>query len=195
MRFFREHSKLISRLFVNQIGMTVFGLVLTLAVMRAADNNTALTVGVSVFSILFYLFLIYNVMWEKGARDVVRIESGKEEKKPFFALKVSAAASIPNFVLALLLFLFYLLGTAAGLPIGQTLYTVMHIILGLFEAMYVGLFGAILGLVETDGTRYLLACILYLLSSLPMILVSVGAYALGMHNIYLFGKKPKEDAK
>lgn len=195
MGFFRENSKLISRLFVNQIGMTVFGLVLTLAVMRAADNNTALTVAVSVFSILFYLFLIYTVMWEKGARDAVRFGSGKEEKKPFFAFRAALAASIPNLVLAFLLFVFYLLGTVAGLPIGQTLYTVMHIILGLFEAMYVGLFSAILGLATTDGGKYLLACVLYFLSSLPMILVSVGAYTLGTHNVYLFGKKSSRGAE
>ena len=64
MRYFREHSRLISRLFINQIGMTVFGLILTMAVMRSTENNATITVAVSLFSILFYLSLIYNVMWE-----------------------------------------------------------------------------------------------------------------------------------
>ena len=54
--------------------------------------------------------------------------------------------------------------------------------------MYVGLFGAVLDLVPDVAAQSLLACGLYAVSSLPMMLVSMLAYRLGMKNIYLFGK-------
>lgn len=193
MRYFREHSRLISRLFINQVGMTIFGVILTLAVMRSTDNNLTLTVAVSIFSILFYLCLIYNVMWEEGARNVIRVNAGRMEKIPCFSLKAALFASVPNFVLAALLVLGYVLAYPLALDFGKSLYATMHIILGLFEAMYVGLFGAVLGAFPDTATQSLVACGLYTLSSLPMILVSMLAYRFGEKSIYIFGKrKPKK---
>ncbi len=194
MRFFREHSRLISRLFINQIGMTIFGAVLTMAVMRATDSNPTLTMLVSLFSILFYLCLIYNVMWEEGARNIVRIEAGRMEKIRGFSFKAALLASVPNLVLGGLLLVFYLFGYYPfGLELAKSFYGILHILLGLFEAMYVGLFSAVLGLFGDLTIRYFVAALLYLFSSLPMILVSMLAYRLGSRNIYLFGKRtPKK---
>lgn len=193
MRYFREHSKLISRLFINQVGMTIFGMILTMAIMRSTDNNVALTVAVSIFSTLFYLSLIYNVMWEEGARNVIRVNAGRMERIPCFPLKAALFAASPNFVLAALLILSYVLAFPIGLEFGRSLYAVLHIILAFFEAMYVGLFSVILDAFPVLATQSLVACLLYALSSLPMILVSVLAYRLGEKNLYIFGKrKPKK---
>ena len=188
MKFYRENSRLVSRLFVNQIGMTIFGLVLTLAVMKAAENNSALTVAVSAFSIVFYLCLIYNVMWEEGARNIIRIKAGRLEQDRFFAIKASFFASVPNLVLAALLLISFVLAFPLELAFAKSVYAALHIILGLFEAMYVGLFGMILDLVPEVASQSLLACGLYIVSSVPMMLVSILAYHFGMKNIYIFGK-------
>ena len=155
MRYFREHSKLISRLLINQVGMTIFGMILTLAVMRSTSNNTAIVVAVSIFSILFYLCLIYNVMWDEGARNGIRVSSGRMEKIPFFALKASLFAAVPNLVLAFLLLLCYILAFPFGMELARSAYAVLHIILALFEAMYVGLFSAILGAFPELATQSL----------------------------------------
>ena len=193
MRFFRENSRLVSRLFVNQVGMTIFGLILTMAVMRASENNVTLTVAVSVFSIIFYLCLVYNVMWEEGARNIIRINAGHRERISAYPVKVALLASVPNLVLAVFLFASYFLGYPAGVEIFRTFYGVLHIILGSFEAMFVGLFSVILENFPDLSVRYLMACVLYLLSSLPMILTSALAYRLGKRNVYLFGKRsPKQ---
>ncbi len=193
MRFFRENSRLISRLFVNQVGMTIFGLILTMAVMRASENNGLLIMAVSIFSIIFYLCLIYNVMWEEGARNIIRINAGHRDYIRAFPVKVALLASVPNLVLAALLFVSYLLGYSAGAALFRTIYGVLHIILGAFEAMFVGLFSVILERFSDLSVRYLMACVLYFLSSLPMILTSLLAYTLGKRNIYVFGKRnPKQ---
>ena len=47
----------------------------------------------------------------------------------------------------------------------------------------------VLSLFPAGATKDLWVVILYLLSSLPMILVSMGAYALGTRNVYLLGKR------
>ena len=188
MRYFREHSKLISRLLINQVGMTIFGLVLTMAVMRSTGNNPTLTVAVSIFSILFYLCLIYNVMWEEGARNIIRIKAGRMARVRGFSLKSALFASVPNLVLAFLLFVSYFLAFPCGLDFARSIYGILHIVLALFEAMYVGLFSIILDAFPDVAVQSLVACGLYLLSSLPMVLVSMVAYRLGEKNIYLLGK-------
>ncbi len=193
MRYFREHSKLISKLFINQVGMTIFGLVLTMAVMRSTGNNPTLTVMVSVFSILFYLCLIYNVMWEEGARNIIRVKAGRMEHIPCFSLKASLWASVPNLALAFLLIVSYLLAFPCGLDFARSVYGVLHIVLALFEAMYVGLFSIVLDAFPDVAVQSLVACGLYTASSIPMILVSMLAYRLGEKNIYLLGKRaPKK---
>ena len=193
MRYFRENSRLISRLFINQIGMTVFGAILTMAVMRSTDNNAAITVAVSIFSIVFYLSLIYNVMWEEGARNIIRVNAGRMERVASFPLKAALIASIPNFFLAALLFVCYLLAFPFGVEFASSAYAALHIILALFEAMYVGVFSVILEAFPVLATQSFVACVLYICSSLPMILVSLLAYRLGEKNIYLFGKRtPKK---
>lgn len=192
MKFFRQNTHLILRLFVNQIGITFFALVLTMAVARM--ENDSFKIWVSVFSILFYLCLIYSVMWEAGAANAVPIEAGRMQHDKLFSLKASLWASVPNFALAFLMIVFCLLGVVAKLGWAGGVYGVLHIIAGLFEAMYVGLFAAILG-AFSGVTEQLMACLLYVLSSLPMILVSLGAYALGMRNIRLFGKVPNGKGK
>ena len=189
MGFFKKNSRLISQLFINQIGMTIFGAVLTVAVNMAVKGKSAFLLAVSLFSVIFYLALIYNVMWEAGARDIIRMESGRMEKDPLYALRVSLFASVPNFFLALLMLIGFVLGYPLDLSFGRLLYGIMRIVAPLFEAMYAGLFGVILGAISDMVTEYLVSTLLYIFSSLPMILVSIGAYELGKRNIYLFGKK------
>lgn len=193
MTFFKKNLSLISKLFINQIGMTIFGIVLTMAVNMAAKGKSVFLLCVSLFAVLFYLALIYSVMWEVGARDILRIESGKQEKVPFFALKASLFASVPNFFLALLMLLGFLLGYVWDLSFGVLLYGITHIFVGLFESMYAGCFSVILDTFAYDPfIEYLVATLLYIFSSLPMILVSVGAYELGKRNVYLLGKKKQK---
>ena len=194
MRYFRENSRLISRLFVNQIGMTIFGMILTMAVMRAAANNQTILVFVSLFAVLFYLCLIYNVMWEEGAKNIIRIRAGRLPKERGFALKAALWASAPNLVLAGILAISYLLAYPLGVEAFKGVQDAFHLILGIFEAMYLGLFNVVLSACQNEATKDLWVTVLYLASSIPMILVSMGAYELGMRNVYLLGKpKPKNN--
>ena len=195
MRYLREHFNLITKLFVNQIGMTIFGMILTMAVMKAAEDNPTLHMLVSLFAILFYLCLIYNVMWEAGARNIIRINAGRMPKDRAFALKAAFFASVPNLVLAVFLAISYLLAYPLGVAAFAGVQDAFHLILGIFEAMYLGLFNVILSTCTSDAMKDLWATVLYLASSLPMILVSMGAYALGTRNVHLLGKREPKSKK
>lgn len=195
MRFFREHSHLISRLFVNQIGMTIFGMILTMAVMRAAGDNSAIVTLVSVFSVLFYLCLIYNVMWEEGARNIIRLNAGRMKPIKLFSLKAALCASVPNLALAVLFAISYLLAYPLGIDVFKGVQDAFHMILGLLQAMYLGLFNVVLSACPEEATKDLVATVLYLFSSLPMLLVAMGAYALGTRDIYLLGKREPKNKK
>lgn len=195
MRYLRENSRVISRLIVNQIGMTIFGLILTMAVMAATKNNGIVILLVSVFSILFYLCLIYNVMWEEGARNIIRIKAGRMKGGASFPFQAALWASLPNLVLAGLMVISGLLAYIPLLSFFADVQASLHIIVGMIQAMYMGLFNEIVRLFPS-AFQELVAGVLYLLSPLPMILVSAGGYFLGTRNIYLLGKpKPKTKKK
>lgn len=187
MKFFREHSGLILKLFANQIGITFFALVLTMAVIQM--ENDALKIVVSLFSIVFYLCLIYSVMWQEGATDIIAIEHSKKPKISLYPVKVALYASVPNLILGILLVITCLLGPYAGLSWASGIFAVLHIIAGLFEAMYVGLFSFIIEPL-TGNTHYLVVSLLYVFSSLPLILMSAVSYFLGTRN---FGARVKKN--
>ena len=97
--FFRQYSYSIIKMFVNQFAISIFGIVLAMATLAA--NNTVLTWIVSIFSIVFYLFLIYTMTWEIGAKDRISVDVGKMVYKPFIGFWMALVANIPNLLIAL----------------------------------------------------------------------------------------------
>ena len=67
-------------MFLDQIAMTVFGTMLSFATLK----NEGLLLASSIFSILFYLMLLYTVGWDIGARDKIRIDGGRMKPFPVF---------------------------------------------------------------------------------------------------------------
>ena len=67
MRFFKENSYDIVRLYINQIGISIFSMVLYTAVGTIELSSKLLDVGLSVFLLGFYFTLIYTASWEYGA--------------------------------------------------------------------------------------------------------------------------------
>lgn len=95
--FIKNYSSLIIKFVVNQIALTLFGLVLYLSTYKI----TGLAVATSVFSLIFYCYLLIISSVEFGKRDKIRIESGRMEAKPLTGLYASLAANCVNIILAL----------------------------------------------------------------------------------------------
>ena len=98
--FFNQHGYTCLKLLVTQIAISVFGTVLAMA--TTASGSDLFSIIVSIFAILFYIFLIYNSMWEVGAKDRLSFDLGKKEKKLATGLWIGLVESIPNFIIAII---------------------------------------------------------------------------------------------
>lgn len=96
-RFFHDYFYSIVKMFVNQFAIAIFGIALFVPTFK--ELNTLCLVA-SIFSVVFYLFLIYMLIWEVGAKDRISVDVGKKPKRVHLGLWLSFLANIPNLILA-----------------------------------------------------------------------------------------------
>ena len=192
MRFLKQHSYNIVKLIVFQIGISIFALVVSQAMNMALKNNTALNpalLGVSIFSIGFYLTLVYSMLWEQGTKDKIRIESGRMVADRQYGLKIAIFAAIPSFLIAALVgigYLFCSVGPFSGTAIegfSTDFYAIFFFIGTFYEAFLQG----VLINVATEATRYMTFFVFAIAPVLP-ILVAFFAYRLGLREKRLFSR-------
>lgn len=160
------------KMFLNQFATAIFGFSL---VMAAGQAESALLRNVtSVFSVLFYLFLIYITAWDIGYRDKVSVDCGKKKRTPWKGVRISLCANALNYVLAILIALAALIDAQAIDSIGAvaTFATVF------LEGMYTGLLANSVGGVVLNSVWAI-----YFLLPIPAIAVSGIAYQLGVHDV------------
>ena len=66
------------KLFLDQIALAVFGVVTAVA----SSRSPAFRIIFGVIGIGLYFYIIYATMWEIGAKDRIRVDAGRDEKKP-----------------------------------------------------------------------------------------------------------------
>lgn len=96
----KKYSYSAMKLFVSQMAISVFGLVLAIA---CAKIGKTMQVVSSVGAVVFYLFLIYTSMWEVGSKDKFGIEYGKFEAKSLTGLWIGLLANSLNLLLAIVI--------------------------------------------------------------------------------------------
>lgn len=104
--FLSKNSDIIMKMLIHQFGLTVFGFLLNSAA-SVSDSDT-LVIAFGVFSAVFYLFLLYVVAWEVGAKDKIRIDAGRQKRDIFKGAKMNLVANIPNLLVATLALVGYL---------------------------------------------------------------------------------------
>lgn len=188
--FFSKYSYGIVKMFVNQFAISLFGAGLVAAL--SSVNNRWLTIGISIFAIIFYLFLIYNMTWEIGAKDRISVDVGKKQYRPHTGLLMSLVANIPNFILAIVITVCYLNPTK---PAFANVGFVSSMISLLLEGMYTGLLTDI----TIGGKQLLLHWWPYFVIITPALITSWVAYYLGHKNFRfiagLFNKKSDAENK
>ncbi len=128
--FFKENGYSMVKLFLNQIAITVFALMLSMATF----SNRKTMLFVSIFSVLFFLYLNYSVCWELGAKDKLRIDAGRMPSSPAKGLLISLGANIPNFICATLIGI----GAMIDTKFGQSMSMICDIIARFLNNMYFG---------------------------------------------------------
>ena len=175
--FWKANSYNIIKCLLNQIAITMFGLMIAFATMQ---NETLLLVG-SLFSIGFYLFLTYYMFWEIGGKDRIQEDAGRRKKTPIRGLLVSLISYIPMIIMAIILLSVHPF-TQTSEAAGNT-FMVVNMLTRFLHAMYLGL---ITLYSPNNQIAWLLVC-------LPAPVVAQVGYMLGNRNfriLGLFGIKP-----
>ena len=180
--FLKENSYSMVKMFINQIGMTVFGTMLALA---TAGNSSLLLLS-SVFSTLFYLFLLYSVGWEIGAKDKIRIDGGRMQEFPAKGLLIALGANVPNFLLALLMGIGAIISNAAGAEWAGSMSVICNAIARLIEGMYLGCIKVLEDVLYVNPTIFDVWW-WFLIIPLPALFVGWLSYKLGSKNIRILG--------
>ena len=175
--FMQKHSYNAVRLFVNQIAISIFGLVLAIACGKV-DNDT-LKIITSGGAIIFYLFLTYAAMWEVGSKDKFGIDNGTKKAMPLSGLYIALLSNSLNLLLAIVIL------ACNFVPEGTALYTVGALakVIALFiEGMYTGLLSIDVGGMSLNN--YWLS---YFVIIIPSLITSALAYWCGTKG-YHFSK-------
>ena len=178
--FFSSYSYGMIKMFVNQFAISIFGSVLAMA--TATAGNDTLTLVVSIFAILFYLFLIYTMTWEIGAKDRISFDVGKKPYRPFTGLWISLIANIPNFIIAILYTIAFPKMTTATWA--GNMAAISKFISVIIQGMYLGITATIkIGEVQMNQLWWT-----YIVIIIPSLVTSFLAYYLGHKNFRFFAK-------
>ena len=192
-KFFHDYSYNIVKMFVNQFAISIFGVSLTLATTQAHIESSGFdtfTFVVSIFAVAFYLFLIYTLSWEIGAKDKISVDVGKKPYRPHLGILLSLVANIPNILAAILY-------TIATLIKSESMMFVVRLAATLIQGMY---FGIITSVSFPVGDTYVQLNSLwptFFLMVVPAMLTSWLAYYLGNKNFRIFAffsKKPSPES-
>ncbi|MGI6202495.1 MAG: hypothetical protein ACOYID_03730 [Eubacteriales bacterium] len=104
IKFIKDNSYLIFKMMVNQLGMMMFGLVLSMA----TYNDDKLHLATSIFAVGFYMVLLYMMCWEYGQKEKVRVDHGRLPYMPLKGLYMSLCANVINILLAIILLFGYI---------------------------------------------------------------------------------------
>ncbi len=189
MKFLKDNSYDIVRLFINQIGITIFSFALFTALSAIENEQTLATVKIaaSVFATGFYLVLLYTVGWECGAKDKIRIDGGRLSPTRAKGALMSLVANLPNFIFTfagIACMLIFMSGGAEGF---KSAFAVFNLVFRFIEAMYLGIIQGIFSFLSYDtDLRYLLEAIGFAVAPVFAIVATQLGYFLGSKDLRIF---------
>lgn len=202
-RFNKENLYDSLTMFVYQIAMMIFALMLTFSANLLSDRNgvspalqNGLLAGTSIASILFYCYLLFYKCYEIGQKDGIKIEAGRLKYDPWKCFFISLIANIPNLLLGLLELIGKLCinGVSLMQPVSDmvstdlspiwaiNLYDVCHTLARFLQAPYVGV-----AKVWFEGIGFF-----DLLSPFVAILVCTFSYQIGVRRCNVGGTRHKK---
>lgn len=187
-RFIKEHSYEIVKLFFTQIGIAVFGLVLSFA----TNSNPQLWLLSSIFSVCFYCAILYSEAWEIGAKDRPRILNGRlkdSNSKGFIIALFSNSLNMFFVIILTVCLIFSFLGEFFG-----NIYAIVWTLQRLLSAMYMGLNMYFSPKQILDSRYYIqpdtfFQPLFYLLAIIPPVISCGIGYVMGKNDRKLFTVK------
>lgn len=173
--FWADNGKTVGKTLLNQFGSAFLGIMLFMA-STALSKVVWLPFIASVIATGFYVYLIYNVMWDKGGQDRIKVDGGRAEKNILKGLWISLVANIPNIILAIVITVTNF--SARTNTVSGTIYTIAKAIAIVWEGMYTGAV-----MVYSPNNP-----IIFSLMIIPALMASTFGYYMGYNNKRIFGK-------
>ena len=173
-KFFVEHSYDMVKMFLNQFGIAILGMVLALA--TAMAENSLLKNVTSIGAILFYLFLLYTMTWEIGYKDKLAVEQGRKVKNVFTGSLISLCANVPNFIFAIFITLATFVGSEESII--SSIGGVCSFLAMSLEGMYTGVLSNHVGGAPLNSYWFV-----YFLLPIPAMITCGISYYLGLKDI------------
>lgn len=189
--FFHDYLYSVVKMFINQFAIAIFGTSLTFATTHAHLEDSGfdvLTFIVSIFSVIFYLFLIYTLTWEIGAKDRISVDVGKKPYRPHLGLLLSFLANLPNIIIAII----YFIATVSG---AENMMFVVRLIGSLLQGMFFGMLITVELPLGASGA-YVAANTLwptFFIIIIPALITCWIAYYMGHRNIKIFASLTGKD--
>lgn len=177
-KFFEKYSYNAVNLFLNQLVIGIFFGVGLLFVANKIGSD-ALKIGISIFSIIFYLFLEYTVAYKIGVTDRVSVEIGKARPDYSLPVKLWLLSNSINLLLAVFIMLAHLL---SDVTFFSSLGGISAMISTIIQGMYYGVLT-----IKVGGAELNSYWIMHFVITLPALVV--------IFLSYFFGIKSKKIAK
>lgn len=179
INFFKENISMIWKCILYHIAMMMFSLVVSIAGHRI--GNTVYIIA-GIFTIIFYLFLVYTLFIEKGNEDKIKIDGGRLEKSNSYGFLVFLAANSLNLVLSLVAFVTYFFTTPDTVTAANSIHGAFKIIVHYYNAVY---------MVVTAALPKFPA--IYILTVVPGLVVAGVSYILGINGVKHFMPESKKE--
>ena len=204
MNFLKKNFHDVLKLYINQIGISIFYFAIIFPLNTISGENGLPGVWdlvVSLFSMFFYFALIYCVVWEIGAKDKIRIDAGRCEYTPTKGFLLGLFAIIPNFIFSVPLVIFAIIGcfTAAC----NNVYAIFVMLSRLHEVFYNSIICSFVGvnglltpftgdiLNSANPIHQLIYSLVLFILPMLAVLVTHFAYYMGSRERKLFGTVTK----
>ncbi len=162
--FSKDDIGVIVKLLINQIGIAIIAFTVSTAA-EFIGGDIGLLIA-CIFSILFYLVLLYFSVWEAGAKDRIKADLNRIQYLPVKGMVLSLMANIPNLIIA---FLILISNSVEG---AETLEFISRFIASILESMY----NIVVIYMNTVPLSFFLIII-------PAVVVCFVGYILGYKNI------------
>ena len=160
VKFLKTNMNRIMRVLVNQVGVMIFALIMSMTAHSMAEElRGSMSLVASIFSIGFYLFLVFMAMRDEGSRDSVPISAGRRPFDSIYGLKIGFAATVPNYFFVLLMLVGLLIGVdydAANVltGAGAGVFSIGYFLSAMLQSMYLGVYSAICSAFSITGAPW-----------------------------------------
>ena len=188
IKYFKENLSSISKLFINHVGMTVFALVvlITSSLLSTKLGNQVVFYIMGGLTVLMYFSLLYTAMWERGAKDKLKVDGGRMQQGLFHGLYMYLLANALSIFLAVMTLIFACFAGVEGSGGLSNTYSVFRIISQFWGAIY-------LPITQIPISSPVLHSLLHFAIVLPGAIISCVSYILGVKGCKCIFPEPKYD--